>query len=73
MKNKPNELQADQVRHTCNPAVFNFVTTTDLPVLTESETMGQERARRAASFGIEMGSQGYYIFALGPTLPGRNY
>ena len=69
MLKKYNELKAEQLRHICDPALFNFKSTADLPSL--KEIIGQERAIRATSFGIDIESPGYHIFALGPAGTGK--
>ncbi len=62
-------LTADQIRPTCNPAQFSFVTTADLPDLTG--IIGQKRALRALHFGMGMAANGYNIFVLGPAGTGK--
>src|SRR5258706_10520251 len=64
-----NELEVEQLRRVCDPAQFKFKTTADLPELTE--IIGQERAVRTTSFGIDIESPGYHIFALGPGGTGK--
>ena len=63
------ELQIDQLRRLCDPGVFQFESTADLSVL--EEIIGQERAVRATSFGVEIESPGYHMFALGPSGTGK--
>jgi lon-related putative ATP-dependent protease len=63
------ELQVEQLRRICDPGIFKFESTADLSVL--EEMIGQERAVRATSFGIEIESPGYHMFALGPTGTGK--
>src|SRR5262245_26226464 len=69
MLKKTRELQVEQLRRVCDPQIFRFKSTADLPVLTE--IIGQERAIRATSFGIDIESPGYHIFALGPAGTGK--
>jgi predicted ATP-dependent protease len=62
-------LQIDQLRRICNPKTFKFKDTSELSLL--EEIVGQERAVRATSFGIDIESPGYHMFALGPTGTGK--
>jgi lon-related putative ATP-dependent protease len=57
------KLTAEQVRAKCDPNIFDFETTADLPPL--KEVIGQPRAEEALRFGIDIESHGYNIFALG--------
>lgn len=63
------ELQVEQLRRICDPGIFEFKSTADLSVL--DNIIGQERAVRATSFGIDIESPGYHMFALGPTGTGK--
>lgn len=63
------ELQVEQLRRTCDPKIFDFKSTAELSVL--ENIIGQERAVRATSFGIDIESPGYHMFALGPTGTGK--
>jgi lon-related putative ATP-dependent protease len=63
------ELQVKQLRSICDPEIFNFKSTAELPGL--EKIIGQERAVRATSFGIDMDSPGYHMFALGPSSTGK--
>ena len=69
MTKKFNEVPIEDLRRVCDPSVFQFTSTADLPVLTDM--IGQERAMRATSFGIDIQSPGYHIFALGPAGTGK--
>ena len=51
------------------PASLAFKTTADLPDLTE--IIGQERAVSSVEFGMGIDSDGYNIFAVGPTGTGK--
>ena len=62
-------LAPDTLRQRCRPDAFSFETTADLPGSTR--VVGQERAIDALSFGIAMQSEGYNVFALGPSGTGR--
>jgi len=63
------ELQVEQLRRICDPGVFEFKSTAELSLL--DNIIGQERAVRATSFGIDIESPGYHMFALGPTGTGK--
>ena len=63
------ELSADAVRQVCDPGMFTFRTTDELQPL--EEVVGQERAIRAATFGIGIANDGYHMFALGPAGTGK--
>lgn len=52
------ELSAERLRRICDPNVFHFKSTAELPVL--KKIIGQERAVRATSFGIDIDSPGYH-------------
>jgi predicted ATP-dependent protease len=54
----------------CDPALFDFETTVNLPCL--EETLGQERALAAIDFGLGMQDSGYNIFILGEPGTGRS-
>ncbi len=69
MTKKFNELSAADLRRVCDPGIFHFTSTSELPILTDM--IGQERAVRATSFGIDIESPGYHIFALGPAGTGK--
>ena len=61
-----SELSPEHLRRVCDPAGFSFKSTEELPVL--QEVIGQERAVRALSFGIDIDSPGYHLFAVGTTV-----
>ncbi len=63
------ELRVEQLRRVCDPGIFDFESTAELSVL--EEIIGQERAVRATSFGVDIESPGYHMFALGPTGTGK--
>jgi len=63
-------LTADQVRAQCDPGIFTFTTTADLPDL--PGIIGQHRALRALQFGMGMSAAGYHIFVLGPAGTGKS-
>lgn len=62
-------LSVDQLRRTCDPEVLDFKSTEELPAL--DEVIGQDRAVRAVSFGIDIESPGYHMYALGPAGTGK--
>lgn len=62
-------LTADKLRRRCDPAAFDFESTAELPAL--DEIIGQDRAVRAVSFGIDIESPGYHMYALGPVGTGK--
>ncbi len=57
MSNQATKLSVDQLRHLFDPAQFDFSSTEKLPVY--EGIIGQERALRAISFGVNIKSQGY--------------
>ena len=62
-------LRPDQLFRRCDPEVFDFETTADLPDL--NEMVGQDRAVEAVEFGIAMSQRGFNVFVLGPPGTGR--
>jgi predicted ATP-dependent protease len=56
-------LQADELYRRCDPAAFSFADTSELEPLDLSP--GQERAREAIEFGVDIRQPGFNIFALG--------
>jgi lon-related putative ATP-dependent protease len=61
--NMSQKLNANELYKLCDPNVFTFHTTNDLPEL--KETIGQERALHALDFGLGLDSTGFNIFLLG--------
>lgn len=59
----PEKLNADALFKFCDPEIFTFDTTNDLPE--SKETIGQERALHAIDFGLSLCSGGFNIFILG--------
>jgi predicted ATP-dependent protease len=57
------ELTPDKLRACCDPSVFTFDSTADLPL--SDEVIGQRRAVQAIQFGLNMTSPGYNIFVTG--------
>ena len=64
-----NEVKLSELRCQCQPSMFNFETTADIEPL--DQVIGQERAVRAITFGLEMKSAGYHIFVTGPEGTGK--
>ncbi|GAB6908700.1 Peptidase S16 lon protein LonB [Desulfosarcina cetonica] len=64
-----NEVPVDDLRCLCDPSIFAFETTADIASL--DQVIGQERAVRAITFGLEMKSAGYHIFVTGPEGTGK--
>jgi lon-related putative ATP-dependent protease len=65
------EVKPGHLRGACDPDSLGFETTDALPDL--DAIVGQDRAMAAISFGLEMETKGYNIFAAGPTGTGRSY
>lgn len=65
----PAELRADQLRRRFDPARLPYQTSADAPDL--DGIIGQERARRAIEFGLEIPYPGYNVFATGPGGAGK--
>ncbi len=62
-------LRPEELRRTCDPGQFSYQSTAELTEL--AGIIGQERATKAIDFGIEIPSEGYNIYALGPSGSGR--
>ena len=69
MSDKATKLSVEQLRHRVDLAKFDFKSTEDLPAF--EGVIGQERALRAISFGINIRSHGYHVYALGPGGTGK--
>ncbi|MBP1622426.1 MAG: peptidase lon-like protein [Acidobacteria bacterium] len=69
MSDKNHELVARNLRWTCDPAVFSFQTTAELPPL--QGIVEQERPTRAIRFGLDITSPGYNIYVSGLTGTGK--
>ncbi|MBV9545578.1 MAG: AAA family ATPase, partial [Chloroflexi bacterium] len=63
-------LAPEQLRWFCDPAQLPFETTEEVQVL--DGTIGQDRAVRALTFGLEMRGSGFNVFVAGPRGTGRN-
>jgi predicted ATP-dependent protease len=66
---KNKELIPEKLRYTCDESIFDFDSTADIPEL--SEIIGQGRAVEAIEFGMEIDSDGFNIFAIGPSGAGK--
>ena len=64
-----NEVPLTDLRCLCDPSMFDFETTAEIEPL--DQVIGQERAVRAITFGLEMQSSGYHIFVTGPEGTGK--
>ncbi len=64
-----NEVKLTDLRCLCDPSLFDFETTADIDPL--DQVIGQERAVRAITFGLQMKSAGYHIFVTGPEGTGK--
>ncbi|MEW6108799.1 MAG: ATP-binding protein [Nitrospirota bacterium] len=65
----PKSLGIDELYKCCDPNIFKFKTTDELP---ESvDTIGQERALSAIDFGLNLDSRGFNIFILGENGTGK--
>jgi lon-related putative ATP-dependent protease len=64
-----DKLGPDDLRKTCNPDQFDFVTTDD--ITTPIGTIGQEKALRSLDFGLDIVARGFNIFALGENGTGK--
>jgi lon-related putative ATP-dependent protease len=69
MANLPAELGSNEVYRACDPKALAFKTTESLPDLIE--IIGQERAVSSVEFGMSIDSDGYNVFASGPTGTGK--
>ena len=69
-RNQARELAAGDLRRRFDPADFDFSSTADLAEL--EKVIGQERAVRALTFGLDIPSPGYHSYALGPVGTGKS-
>ncbi|MCU0765837.1 MAG: AAA family ATPase [Gammaproteobacteria bacterium] len=66
----PAELDAAALRHSCDPAQFDFQSTADLAPI--PVTVGQDRALEAIRFGTGIAHEGYNLYVMGSTGLGRH-
>ena len=64
-------LRPEQLYLACNPDQFDFASTDQLEELVE--TLGQERAQEAISFGIGVKHEGYNLYVMGSPGVGRHW
>jgi predicted ATP-dependent protease len=69
MIEKDCQLLPEMLRWTCDPSVFSFQTTAELPPL--QGIVEQERPTRSIRFGLDITSPGYNIFVCGLTGTGK--
>src|SRR5689334_22295809 len=62
-------LPAERTRWTCDPDLFDFETTDQLPDL--EDAIGQKRALRSIDFGLGMEETGFNHYIAGETGTGR--
>jgi lon-related putative ATP-dependent protease len=60
---KVKPLAPEELSRRCDPGLFSFKTTDELPPL--EEVVGQERALRSLDFGLGLMDHGYNIYVLG--------
>lgn len=65
----PEKLTFDKLYKRCDPEIFTFKTTDDLPAF--AGTIVQERALGALDFGLSFDSTGFNIFILGESGTGK--
>lgn len=65
-----HSLKPEQLRHVVDPVTLGFKDTSELSAL--SEMIGQDRAKQAITFGMDVPAEGYNIFALGMVGTGRS-
>ncbi len=69
MTRDAHELAPESLRWTCDPSVFSFKTTAEIPPL--KGIVEQERPTRAIRFGLDITSPGYNIYVSGLTGTGK--
>lgn len=62
-------IPAERLRWTCDPTLFDFETTEELPDL--EDAIGQKRALRSIEFGLGMEETGFNLYISGETGTGR--
>jgi lon-related putative ATP-dependent protease len=65
MPSRNHRLEPEKLRWTCDPALFEFETTEELPDL--DYAIGQQRALRSIEFGLGMEETGFNLFISGET------
>jgi predicted ATP-dependent protease len=69
MSREAYELSSGSLRWTCDPALFSFETTAEIPPL--KGIVEQDRPIRAIRFGLDISSPGYNIYVSGLTGTGK--
>jgi lon-related putative ATP-dependent protease len=69
MAEQAARLTPEQLRRSFDPAQFDFSSTEELPEF--KGIIGQDRALGSISFGINIKSPGYHMYALGPVGTGK--
>ena len=69
MPRAPRELASKDLCRMCDPEMFSFESTEDIPPL--RGVLGQKRAVEAIKFGLKIDSPGYNIFASGLSDTGK--
>lgn len=67
---KPEPLAPEVLYTRCDPGLFSFQTTAELPDLTE--VIGQARAIGAVHFGVNIQREGYNLYVMGPPGIGKH-
>ncbi|PKM44301.1 MAG: ATP-dependent protease [Gammaproteobacteria bacterium HGW-Gammaproteobacteria-1] len=67
---KPEPLAPEVLYKRCDPGLFGFETTAELPDLTE--VIGQARAIGAVHFGVNIRREGYNLYVMGPPGIGKH-
>jgi lon-related putative ATP-dependent protease len=70
MVKTPAELGPAEIYRACDVTALAFKTTAELPDL--GEIIGQERAVSSVEFGMEIDTDGYNVFAVGPLGTGKS-
>lgn len=70
MDNSRYKLRAKQLKKHCNPALFKFESTADIKPL--KGIIGQDRAYKSLSFGLDIKHEGYNIYLSGAFGTGKN-
>src|SRR5664280_1864550 len=66
----PPELGLKDVYRACDPSTLGFKSTAELAGLTK--IIGQDRAVSSVRFGMDIQSDGYNVFAMGPMGTGKS-
>ncbi|WP_127477619.1 Lon protease family protein [Sulfurivermis fontis] len=67
---KPEPLAPDALYKRCDPGLFSFETTAELPDV--SGIIGQNRAIGAVRFGVNIQREGYNLYVMGPPGIGKH-